>query len=48
MIPDIQKSLIYLIVNQINVLLRQTLRFSESYSDPEETSSRFFHDKNGA
>ena len=29
-------------------LLRQTLRFAESYSYPEVTSSWFFDDKNGA
>ena len=29
-------------------LLQKTLRFAESYSDPEDTSSLYFDDKNGA
>ena len=34
--------------SKIMFLLRKTLRFAESFSYPEDTSSLFFDDKNGA
>ena len=49
MIPAIQFFLIDLIFKpKMMFLLRRTLRFDESYCDPEDTSSLLFDDKNGA
>ena len=49
MIPAIQNSLIFIYnESKIIFLLIQTLRFSGSYFDPEDVSSWFFDDKNGA
>ena len=49
MIPSIQNPLMYLIINPKSCFYYGILFvFAESYSDPEDTPSLLFDDKNGA